>query len=161
MTESTPAPEPADVDDSEFDPRAREALQKAQREAKNLRTRLHDTEARLRAVEDNRASDLARLAAAEKRDVEREAAQVLLDAEDLWRHTDEATQQAFVDEQFHEIIPDRVREAAAAIIAQRPHLAKPPAVTAPPTDRPLESLKPAARAVEPARETSWARLLRG
>ena len=120
-------PEPEDDDNEVLDMRG---VRKLRNENKRLRHLLRETE-------ENRASDLARLAAAEKREVERQAAQVLVDPEDIWR-TDEATQQGWVDEKFHEVIGDKVREAAEAIVASKPHLARPPQVAKPPSDRPIE-----------------------
>ena len=86
----TTAPEP-EPDDDELDPRARAAIRKVNNEAHNLRTRL-------REVEEARESDLARIAAYEKAEVERAAATVLVDPEDIWRHIDAATQETFNDE---------------------------------------------------------------
>ena len=124
----TTAPEP-EPDDDELDPRARAAIRKVNNEAHNLRTRL-------REVEEARESDLARIAAYEKAEVERAAATVLVDPEDIWRHIDAATQETFNDE-FGSIVGDRVKEAAQAIVAQRPHLARP---QRPPTDQPIEGV---------------------
>jgi len=138
-----------DDDDEVLDMRA---VRKLRNENKRLRHLLRETE-------ENRASDLARIAGFEKREVEREASAVLVDPEDIWR-TDEATQQQFVDSQFHEVIGDRVREAAEAIIASKPHLAK-PNTSAPPSDRPLEGLRSGAAPEGKPKSPTWASAIRG
>ena len=145
----TTAPEP-EPDDDELDPRARAAIRKVNNEAHNLRTRL-------REVEEARESDLARIAAYEKAEVERAAATVLVDPEDIWRHIDAATQETFNDE-VGSIVGDRVKEAAQAIVAQRPHLARP---QRPPTDQPNEGLRAGASPEPKKTEVTWSSALRG
>ncbi len=113
----------------------------------------------LRETEENRASDLARIAAFEKREVERQASALLIDPED-WRHTNAETQQTFNDE-FGQIVGDRVVETAKRFAAQRPHLAK-PNTAAPPSDRPLEGLRSGAMpSEEKPKPPSWASAIRG
>ena len=131
-----------------------DALRKARNEAKNLR-------ARLRAKEADYEKLSTQLAAAQRRDAERVAAETLVDPQDLWLHTDAETQQSFVDEEFGAIAADNVVAAAKRVIAQRPHLAKPQAIR-PPTDRPLESLRSGAMPAEEKKPTpSWHTALRG
>src|SRR6478752_7032326 len=89
MTEPVePTPEP-DADDEQVLDMAH--VRKLRGENKRLRHLLRETE-------ENRASDLARIATYERREAERAAATVLVDAEDIWRHTDEQTQASFNDE---------------------------------------------------------------
>lgn len=134
MTEPTPEPtesaladdeqvlldDVADDDEAVVDMRA---VRRLRNEAKRLRHLLREEQENRASEQKHRESDLARLAAFEKRDVEREAAQVLIDAEDIWRHTDAETQQSFNDE-FGEIVGDRVVEAAKRLASERPHLAR-------------------------------------
>ena len=136
MTEPTPDETVPDdtsvdeVDDSTLDPRARDALRKARNEARNLRTRLRESES-------THESDLARLAAHERSVIEQAVkAAGFYDASDfLALHPDTSD---FVDE-FHEVVPDRVAEAAKAILDAKPYLGRP--VGPPPTDRPIEGLR--------------------
>ena len=132
-------------------------------EAKKLRHQLRESEAN-RASENakhaaDRESDLARLAALEKAEIERAASAVLVDAEDLWRYVDEATQQTFNDE-FGAIVADNVVEAAKKLAADRPHLAK-PVVAPPPSAQPIEGLRPGASPESKPKPTSWAAAIHG
>src|SRR5262249_50664493 len=136
------------------------AVRRLRSQAQRLRHRLREAEANRQAAEDARAGDLARLAEYEKREVERAAAQVLIDPEDLMRYTDEATQAEFNDE-FGRIVADNVVAAAKRVIAERPHLAKPQAVEKPPTDRPLESLRGGAAPESKPKTPTWSSVLRG
>jgi hypothetical protein len=82
MTEpNEPAPEVDDLAADDDEVLHMRAVRKLRNENKRLRHLLRETE-------ENRATDLARIAAFEKREVEREAAAVLVDPEDIWR-TDE------------------------------------------------------------------------
>ncbi|KDF01934.1 hypothetical protein Y900_024145 [Mycolicibacterium aromaticivorans JS19b1 = JCM 16368] len=134
-------------DDNSLDPDRR--LRRARNEARNLRGRLRDTETErdaLTAVVDGlRRSEVQRLAAAE-----------LADARDL---LDRHAVADFLDEAGH-VDPAKVSAAARALIADRPHTAAPPVVTAPPTNRPLESLRPGASPEMQPQETTWASALR-
>jgi hypothetical protein len=150
---TTPVDEPElEPDDNDEQPLDMRGVRKLRNENKRLRHLLRETE-------ENRASDLARIAGFEKREVEREASSLLVDPEDIWR-TDEATQQAFVDQQFGEVVGDRVREAAEAIITSKPHLARPPTAR-PPTDRPVEGLRSGAMPQEKPKPIGWASAIRG
>jgi hypothetical protein len=84
----------ADDDDAPIDVRTAKRLRS---EARKLRHRLRESEANRQATEEARAGDLARLANLERRAVEHTVEDVLADPSDLWLHTDEATQQSFVD----------------------------------------------------------------
>jgi hypothetical protein len=170
MTEPTPEPRSeawaatADEPDTELSDEAIEAaaddeaptdmrgVRKLRNEAARLRHLLREEQA-------NRASDLARLAAYEKAEVERAAGTVLVDPEDLWRHTDEATQAEFNDE-FGSVIGDRVKEAAQAIAASRPHLAK-PNIAPPPSKQPIEGRSGASPELKKPTTPTWAQALHG
>ena len=142
---------PDDISDDDLDPRARAALQKARREAANLRSRLHEAEETIGAA-------AAREMARDRAEVERLAAEHLVDAQDIWRQ--EPDIQAYYDGEFQQIVGDKVREAAQAIIARSPHLAR-PNTAPPPSDRPIEGLRPGARAEEKQQPVTWSSALRG
>ena len=133
-------------------------VRKLRNENARLRHRLKEVEA---SMGSERESTLARLAAYEREAVERAAATTLIDGEDIWRYTDEATQAEFNDA-FGAIVADNVVAAAKRVIAARPHLARPPS-TPPPTDRPIESLRPGAtpNTGEKKPAPSWHTALRG
>ena len=96
----------------------------------------------------------------QRAEVERIAGQVLIDPADVWRVNSD-TSQAFIDAEFHKVSGDNVVEAAKALAASKPHLAKPPAGP-PPSDRPIEGLRPGATPsdAKPVQPT-WASALRG
>ena len=139
--EPTPEPEPGLEPDADqlFDLQAAKRLRA---ENQKLRHRLREAEANRQTAEEARAASLARAAAMERQLVEHEVSELLADPSDLWAHTDEATQQSWVDQQFGELVPDAVRDSARAIIESRPHLAR--RTAAPPTARPIENLRPGA-----------------
>jgi hypothetical protein len=162
MTEPNGEPEPrseawaatAADEDEVFDAKT---VRKLRNECARLRVKLKEAEA---SMGSERESNLARLAAYERDAVERAAATTLIDGEDIWRYTDEATQAEFNDE-FGAIVSDNVVEAAKRVIAQRPHLAR-PQNTPPPTARPLEGLRPGASPPEQKKPApSWHTALRG
>ena len=109
-------------------------------QARKLRSENRSLLERLKAVEADYEAAASRLAAAQRREIERAAGEVLIDPSDVFRHTEPDTQQAFIDAEFHEVVGDNVMEAAKRIAAQKPHLARPPSGP-PPTDRPIESLR--------------------
>lgn len=164
MTELTPEPELveqidddiADDNDEVLDMRG---VRKLRNEAKRLRHLLREEQENRASEQKHRESDLARIAAFEKREVEREASQVLIDAEDIWRHTDLETQQTFNNE-FGEIVGERVVEAAKRLASERPHLAR-PNTSPPPSDRPLEGLKPGASPEPEKKPATWHAAIRG
>jgi hypothetical protein len=163
VDEQTPAPEPdADdtaIEDSELDPRTRDAFKKLRSENRNLRTRLRDRDEQLRARDEQIGEAAAVVSAMQLAEVKRVAGEVLHDPDDLIAHQPDMT--AYFDEQFAGMVSaDRVTEQAKALIAQRPHLGKPPSGP-PPTGRPLEGLRSGARAEEPTPKSSWATALRG
>lgn len=127
------------------------AMRKVRREAAELRKRNRELEEQLEGA-------AARETAHQRAMVEHAAAAAgMIDPSDfLAVHPDPSE---FADE-FHNVVGDRVAEAAAALIASKPHLGRP--VGAPPTDRPLEGLRPGARAPEDKKPApSWATALRG
>lgn len=144
---SQPAPEPQQAPADEGDDSTAHDLHKARQirsENHNLRTRLRDTEAErdgLRAVADGlRRGEVERLAAAELQD-----ARDLLDRHDV---------SEFLDDSGH-VDPAKVSAAARALIADRPHTAAPPVVTAPPSNRPIESLTAGASPTRKPDATTW------
>jgi hypothetical protein len=157
IDEPTPATEPdaedtALPDDGDDEVQDLRAMRRLRTENKRLR---HE----LREAQENYGSAAARLAAAQRREAERIAGEVLHEGSDLWR-VDPELQQEFYDEEFGEVTRDRVVEAAKALAADKPHLGRPPAGP-PPTDRPLEGLRGGARPEEPTPAPSWASALRG
>jgi hypothetical protein len=151
--ESTPLGEAdADVSDDELDERTRAYVAKLKREAQGLRSKLRDAE-EIAGAASARESVHTREAVAQA------AAQAgLIDGNDLFiAHPDP---DEFLDEQFREVIGDRVQEATKALLARKPYLGRP--VGAPPTSRPLEGLRPGA-SPEPKQDTtpSWSAALHG
>lgn len=140
-----------EIDDDELDPRARAAMQKLRRECRSLRTRLHETEEEVGA-------QAAREMVRHRATIEAAAkAAGLVDGSDFTLHHPDPA--PFLDEEFKDVVGDRVTEAAAALLEQKPYLGR---AAAPPTDRPIESLRPGA-SPEPAKkiEATWASALRG
>ena len=144
-------PESDEVDEDTLDPRARAVMQKIRHEAAGLRARLHE-------LESEHEGAVTRLSAMEHAEVERHAAEYLIDPSDVWRAQPDLT--AYYDAEFKQVVGDKVREAAEAVIASKPHLAKPPSAP-PPSDRPIEALRPGARAEEKPAAVTWASALRG
>lgn len=162
----TPAAEPVEtetgpeVDDDTLDPHAlQKELQKVRREAANYRTKLREVEARAGTGEDYEAT-LARLATLERAEVERQAAEVLIDPSDVYRYSDPETQQSFFDAQFGSIARDPIIETAKRIASERPHLARDTTPKAPPSQQPLEGLRAGASPESRKTEVSWASALR-
>jgi hypothetical protein len=142
MTEPTPEPEtppePQPAPDDE--PMTVSEARKLRRESASLRARLHEAEEQLGAA-------AAVLSAYQLNEVRRIAGETLVDPDDLI--TRQPDMSAYIDEQFAGLVnADRVTEQAKALIAQRPHLAKPSAGP-PPTDRPIEGLRSGTRPEEP------------
>ena len=122
---------------------------------------MHDAEqraARVDELQEQLGAAAAREGERDRIEAERIASEALIDPSDLWRERPNV--QAFYDESFAMIVPDKVREATAAIVAARPHLAKPRAER-PPSDRPLEGLRSGARAPEETKPITWSTALRG
>ena len=131
------------------------------RGVRRLRAEAQRLRMRLRESEENRASEqasaLARIAAYEKAEAERVAGEILVDAEDLWVHTDAEAQRDWNDE-FGQIVNAKVRAAAEAIAQARPHLAKP---QRPPSAQPVEGLRPGASPERKPAPASWSTVIRG
>jgi hypothetical protein len=147
--ESTPVGE--GDDDDQLDPRALAALQKLRRENQSLRSRLHEREEEIgRQAARETVHHLAAIEAAAK------AAGFIDPSDFTLAHPDPTP---FLDEQFQSVVGDRVAEAAAELLAKKPHLGR--SVGGPPTDRPLENLRPGASPEPKKVETSWSSALRG
>ena len=133
-------------------------VRKIRAQNQRMRHRLREAEANRQAAEEAHERDLAKLADLERREIERAAAEVLADPTDLLRFADEAEQQSFNDE-FGSIVADNVVAAAHRLAAERPHLAK--RAFPPPTDQPVEGLKPGASPESKPKPTSWQTAIRG
>ena len=138
------------ADDVEL-PQDIEAAKKLRSEAANLRRRNRELEA------DNERL-ITQTAAWQRREIERTAGEILVDASDVWRVDPEVTQ-SFYDAEFGEISSDHVIAAAKALAAEKPHLAR-PNTAPPPTDRPLEGLRGGASPELKKTEVTWASALR-
>ena len=149
MTEPAPeqAPEPDDYEGVDM-----AAVRKLRREAQALRRKNHELEEQLGAAAAREgAHQIAVVAAAAK------AAGMIDPSDFLAAHpnVDE-----FLDEQFNDVLPDKVAEATAALLESKPYLGRP--VGPPPSARPVEGLKPGARAREDESPApSWTQALRG
>jgi hypothetical protein len=146
---TTEEPAPLGEDDVEL-PKDLEAARKLRNEARTLRQRN-------RELEEVNERLLTQAQAAQRREIERTAAEVLVDPADVWR-IDPDTQQTWFDTEFGEIVPDAVRDAARALAESKPHLAR-PNTAPPPTDRPLEGLRGGASPEVKKTETTWASAL--
>lgn len=139
-------------DDAELDDRTRAYVAKLKREAQGLRTKLRDAE------------EIAGAAAARETVHTREAVAAaaaqagLIDGNDLFiAHPDP---NEFLDEQFREVVGDRVAEATKALLATKPYLGRTRGT--PPSDRPIEGLRPGASPQQQQPKTStWSEALHG
>jgi hypothetical protein len=146
-----------DLDDTDLDPRTREAFRKLRSENRSLRARLHEREDRLHEREEQIGAAAAREAVHHRAVVEAAAkAAGLIDGSDIWSAHPDPTE--FLDE-FADVVPDRVAEATRALFEAKPYLARP--VGAPPTERPIEGLRSGARPEEPAAKPAWAGAIKG
>jgi hypothetical protein len=125
-------------------------VRQLRRENKTLRERAKAAEAEL----ETRSTQLAAMRRAE---VERLAGSDLIDPSDLWSaHPDVdgfLTEDGTID-------PTKVAEAAQAITTAKPHLAADKPVSRPPSDRPIESLRPGASSDTRPAQPTWADALR-
>jgi hypothetical protein len=155
--EPTPVDEPDELDDDEqvFDMRA---VRKLRRENSSLRSRIHDFEEQLRDRDEQIGAQAAREAAHQRSVIEAAArAAGLIDPSDfLAAHPDPSE---FIDAEFRDVLPDKVAEAAAALLEAKPYLGRP--VGAPPSDRPLEALRSGARPADKPKPASWTTAIRG
>ena len=150
--ESATAPEPDDVADDELDPRTAAYVAKLKRECQQQRARARDAEEQLGAVS-------ARVDVQTREQVAQAAAQAgLIDGNDLFlAHPDP---NEFLDEQFRDVVEGKVRDATEKLLESKPYLGR--TTGRPPTDRPLESLRPGASPEPKAPKTpSWSQALHG
>lgn len=148
--------EPADVEVPDTDdvevPDTIEAARKLRSENRSLRQRLHTAEADVEKL-------VTQQAAWQRAEIERTAAEVLVDPADVWR-IDPDTQQSFYDQEFGEISVDGVVSAAKKLASEKPHLAK-PNTAPPPSKQPIEGLRGGASPEPKKTETTWSSALRG
>ena len=133
-------------------------VRKLRAQNQRMRMKLRESESNRQAAEDARAADLAKLATYEQQTIERAAGQVLADPADLMRLADEETVRNFNDE-FGAIVEDNVVAAAHRLAAERPHLAK--RAFPPPSNQPVESLRPGASPEPKTAPVSWTTAIRG
>jgi hypothetical protein len=153
ITPPAPAQAQDDADDQgegddgdDLTPHDLDKQRQLRNEARNMRKRAKAAEGELdtlRSVVDGlRRGEVERLAAAELND-----ARDLLDRHELGDFLDEGGN----------VDPGKVSAAARVLVDERPHMAAPPVVTAPPTNRPIEGLTPGASPQRKAQEaTTWA-----
>lgn len=133
------------LDNSGYPEEAIAEIRKVRNEAKKLRARLREAESAASAA-------AAALEAMRRTEVQRLAAEHLIDGTDIW------TAQTTVEELLSEdgtIDAGKVAETAAAITAAKPHLAAPNTAARPPTDRPIESLRSGASPDRPPQKPDW------
>jgi hypothetical protein len=93
-------------------------------------------------------------------EVKRVAGEVLHDPDDLLRHQPDMSN--YFDTEFEGVInADNVVAAAKELAAEHPHLGKPQQVTPPPTDQPVEGLRPGASPAPRPAPASWSAVIRG
>ena len=142
---------PDAADDDDTSPQTLEQARKLRSENRSLRTRLRTAEADVERL-------ATQAAAWQHREIERTAAEVLVDPADVWR-VDPELQQSFYDDRFGEISTDGVIAAAEQLAQSKPHLAK-PTNSPPPTDRPIEGLRGGASPEPKRAEVTWSSALR-
>lgn len=139
------------ISDDTAEPQTLEQAKKLRSEARNLRARLHATETDLESA-------VTRLAASDRREAERHAATILVDPTDIW--TAQPDMKAFYDDQYQDIVADKVIAAAKELAAAKPHLARPVSAP-PPTDRPIEGLRGGAAPEVKPKTPTWSSAIRG
>jgi hypothetical protein len=132
-----------------------ESLRKMRHEAAGLRAQLKEARATIESLE----GATARADALEHAEIERVAAEHLIDGADIWR-VDTDTRQSFFDDEFHAITRDRIVEAAKKLASEKPHLGRLPSGP-PPSDRPIESLRLGASPEEKSVPITWSSALHG
>ena len=75
---------------------------------------------------------------ADSTDIQRLAAETLLDPTDVWRQQPDMA--ALLDDEYQSVDPAKVTAAAQQLVTEKPHLARPQNAP-PPTDRPIEGLR--------------------
>lgn len=147
MPATEPEPAGRSLDESGWDPAAINEIRKLRKESQRLRDRLHAAE-----LDAERA--ITQLGAMQHAEIERLAAEHLVDPGDVWRAGTDFTND------LGEVDPEAIAEAAHALTAEKPHLAKPQSAP-PPSDRPVEGLRPGASpAAEPTPKPSWQSVIR-
>ncbi|OBB43090.1 hypothetical protein A5752_05775 [Mycobacterium sp. 852002-51961_SCH5331710] len=142
-------PEAPSLDESGLDERTVAHIRQLRREAQHLRERA-------RTAEGDNERLITQIGAMHHREIERLAAESLIDPSDIWQSgtTD------FTDAETGELDPALVAEAARSLIADKPHLARPQS-TPPPSDRPVEGLRSgAAPTADPTPKPSWSSAIR-
>lgn len=142
---------PADMPEHPV-PENLEAAKKLRAENKKLRDRL-------RALETDHEAAVSRLDGMRHAEVERIAAEHLIDAADIWTAAQDVNN--LVDDDGL-VDAGKVSEAAQALVAEKPHLgASYRPQNRPPTERPIESLKPGASPSRGQHSTpTWADVFR-
>lgn len=119
--------------------------------AKQIRSENRNLRTRAKTAEAERDALAAELQQYRRQQVEAVAREVLRDPADLLdRHADLS---AFTVDGSLSL--DAVRSAAATLVAERPHLAAEPIVTAPPSNRPLEGLRAGASPERTPTSVTW------
>lgn len=126
-------------------------------QARNLRSENKNLRQRMKAAEEGLQQASARLLAMQRAEVERLAASELIDPADLW--TAHADVDGFLTDDGT-IDPQRVTEAAQAITTVKPHLAAEKKIGPPPTNRPVEGLRPGASPATQVSQPTWADAIR-
>ncbi|BDB45385.1 MULTISPECIES: hypothetical protein [Mycobacterium] len=107
--------------------------------AKRLRSENRNLRERLRTLESDYEAAVTRYDAMQMNEVQRVAAEHLIDPADIW-----TTGKDFYDE-YGMPDPEKIATAATTLLTEKPHLGtnyKP--TPAPPSDRPIEGLRPGA-----------------
>lgn len=150
-TEPEPVAEHAEarpLDESGWDPAAVTEIRKLRRENQRVRDRL-------RAAETDAERAITQLGALRHNEIERLAAEHLVDPADIWRAGAD-----FTDDETGDLDPGKVGDAAQALISDKPHLARPQSAP-PPSDRPVEGLRSGAMpTAEPTPKPSWQSVIR-
>jgi hypothetical protein len=135
------------------------AMRKVRHEAASLRRDRDGLRTRVHELEEQLGAAAAREAASQRRDAERVAGEILHDPTDIWRVSAEV-QQSFYDEQFGDITADNIVAAAKQLASEKPHLARPPSGP-PPSQRPIETLRPGASQQDTPPPATWHTAIRG
>lgn len=138
------------LDDSGYPAEAVAEIRKGRNEAKKLRARLREAEA---AAEEASAG----LEAMRRTEIQRLAADHLIDGTDIWTSV-RAVAELLADDGT--IDPDKVAQAATAIIAAKPHLAAEQKITGPPTNRSIANLRGGASFGTNPPQPTWANAIR-
>jgi hypothetical protein len=135
-----------------------EEARKLRSENASLRRRLHERDEQYNTLQAEHEGTMTRLGQLERAEIERIAGEHLIDATDVWQAQPDV--QAFYDEEYKQIVSDKVVETAKSIIAAKPHLARPQSAP-PPSERPIEGLRPGAAPETKSKTPTWASAIRG